>query len=49
MEIRALRADDLDSVKDIRARAFGRQSAAESAQWTALIEPALTAGRYLGG
>jgi hypothetical protein len=31
MEIRALRADDLDSVKVIRARAFGHKSAAEGA------------------
>lgn len=49
MEIRALGTGDIDAVLDIRARSFGLESAERGVRWQRLADPALAAGRYLGG
>ncbi|WP_327046378.1 GNAT family N-acetyltransferase [Microbispora sp. NBC_01189] len=48
MEIRDLTAGDLDSVLDIRRRAFGPLSAEGARTWRDLVSPMLPEGRYLG-
>ena len=49
MEIRALGADDLDAIRDIRTRAFGRKPDGDWDHWAALTGTTLGNGRFLGG
>ncbi|MEU7857768.1 GNAT family N-acetyltransferase [Nonomuraea sp. NPDC049141] len=48
MDIRDVTSDDLDTVLDLRIRAFGPIPAAERERWRRAALPALTEGRYVG-